>query len=219
MQVQEIRRRLLARASALNIAAGSEEAALDALLDREIDVPAPTADECRTYYDAHPELFTAGALIEADHILFAVGERVPLEALLERAEEVLSSALAAPETFGELARNYSNCPSGALNGNLGQLSRSDVVPEFWKAIESLDGIGIVPRLVETRFGLHVVRLVRRIEGKPLPFETVHERIAQFLTARRLRVALREYAHGLLHEAEETQEAHADHGGATLSLIG
>ncbi|HEU0198902.1 MAG TPA: peptidylprolyl isomerase [Burkholderiaceae bacterium] len=218
MQVQEIRRRLLARASALNIAAGTEEAALDALLDREVEVPAPTAAECRAYYDAHPELFTAGALIEADHILFAVSERVPLDGLRKRAEEVLSSALAAPETFGELARNYSNCPSGALNGNLGQLSHGDVVPEFWKAIECFDGIGVLPRLVETRFGLHVVRLVRRIEGKPLPFEAVHARIAQFLTTRRLRVALREYAHGLLHEAEQAQEAHGDHGGAVLSLI-
>ena len=33
--------------------------AIEALLDREVHTPEPTADECRRWYDAHPQAFAA----------------------------------------------------------------------------------------------------------------------------------------------------------------
>jgi peptidyl-prolyl cis-trans isomerase C len=46
--------------------------------------------------------------------------------------------------------------------------------------------------VETRYGLHVVRLDRRIEGRDLPFELVRERIAEYLDESVRRRALSQY---------------------------
>jgi len=200
MLVQDIRDRLLARARELGLDGDSEERLLDALLDQEVRAPQPTETDCLGFYHEHPELFRSGDLVEADHILFAVTDGVRLIALRQLAQQVLDSARAEPARFAALALEYSNCPSGRVGGNLGQLSRGDVVPEFWQAVASFAGIGIVPTLVETRHGLHVVRVRRRIEGRVLPYEAVQPRIATRLAQRSLEQALRDYAHGLMHEA-------------------
>jgi peptidyl-prolyl cis-trans isomerase C len=205
MLVQDIRDRLLARARGLGLEGDSEERLLDALLDHEVQAPLPTEAECRAFYDEHPELFRSGDLVEADHILFAVTDGVRLNALRQRAQQVLDSARADPARFATLALEYSNCPSAQVGGSLGQLSRGDVVPEFWQAVAAFAGIGIVPALVETRHGLHVVRVTRRIEGHALPYEAVRPRIADRLADLGLRQALRDYAHGVMHEA-----VHHDH---------
>ena len=201
MQVQDIRSRLLERARALGLGADTEERLLDALLDREVQVSAPTEDDCRRYYAERPDLFRSGDLVEADHILFAVTDGVPLPALRSRAQQVLDDVLAEPERFAPLAAEFSNCPSAQVGGNLGQLSRGDVVPEFWQAIAQSAGTGVLPGLVESRYGLHIVRVSRRIEGRTLPFEAVQPQIAARLAERNLQQALREYAHALMHEAE------------------
>jgi len=211
MQVADIRRHLVERARALGLAADSEEALLDALLEREVAVPAPAEDECRRHYDEHRRLFRSGDLIEADHILFAVTDNVPLAPLRERAQQVLEAVLAEPARFGALAAECSNCPSAQVGGNLGQLSRGDVVPEFWQAIDAFAGTGILPSLVETRYGLHVLRINRRIDGRALPYESVREAIAARLAERNLQRALRDYAHSLLHEGEAADAAAAPAG--------
>jgi peptidyl-prolyl cis-trans isomerase C len=200
MQIQQIRERLLARAAALGIERETEEATIDALLEREVSVPPPTEAECRRYYVQHPRQFRTGGLAEVDHILFAVTESVPLALLRERAESTLREMLAAPENFAARAAELSNCPSGSVGGSLGQLSRDAVAPEFWNAIEMFGTTGVIPRLVETRFGLHIVRVAHYAEGQQLPFEAVADRIAAYLADRNLRVALRGYAHTLVHDA-------------------
>jgi peptidyl-prolyl cis-trans isomerase C len=205
MLIQDIRDRLLARARELGLEGDSEERLLDALLDREVQAPLPTEADCLAFYHEHPDLFRSGDLVEADHILFAVTDGVRLIELRQRAQQVLDTARSDPARFAALALEYSNCPSAQVGGNLGQLSRRDVVPEFWQAVATFAGIGVLPTLVETRYGLHVVRVTRRIEGRVLPYDTVQPRIADRLAERGLEHALRDYAHGLLHEA-----AHHDH---------
>lgn len=201
MEIQRIRERLLERAAALGIERDTEEATIDALLEREVVVPPPTDAECRRYYAQHPQRFRAGALAEVDHILFAVTDAVPLAPLRERAEAALREVLAAPESFAARATALSNCPSGRVGGSLGQITRDSVVPEFWQAVESFGAPGIVPKLVETRYGLHIVRVARYVAGESLPYEAVAERIAAHLADRNLRVALREYAHALAHDED------------------
>ncbi len=203
MQVQEIRSRLVERAQALGLKADSEEGLLDALLEREVEVPAPTLAECEHYFARHPELFRSGDLIEADHILFAVTERVPLAALRERAQQVLDLVLAEPDRLAALAAEYSNCPSAQVGGNLGQLSRAEVAPEFWAAVERFGKAGLMPELIETRYGLHIVRVNRIATGRALPFEVVQPQIRARLEERNLQRALREYAHALVHTSEQS----------------
>ena len=53
--------------------------------------------------------------------------------------------------------------------------------------------------VESRYGLHVVRVRRRIEGRTVPYEQARPRIAAWLEERNLRQALRMYALDLMPE--------------------
>ncbi len=51
---------------------------------------------------------------------------------------------------------------------------------------------VAPAPVRTRFGLHVVKVERRIDGRELPFEMVHERIAAWLDEKVRRTAIQQY---------------------------
>ena len=133
-----------------------------------------------------------------DGDVLARGLPAPLAALRERALAALDELRAAPERFAQRAAELSNCPSAQVGGNLGQLARESVVPEFWQALMASDGTGVLPALVETRYGLHIVRVARRVAGRALPFEAVQPQIMQRLSELGLKRALREYAHALVH---------------------
>ena len=57
--------------------------------------------------------------------------------------------------------------------------------------------------VATRFGHHVIRLDRRIEGRQLPFELVRERIADYLVDRARHTAIAQFVARLAARAQIT----------------
>lgn len=187
-----LRRILLDEAVRLDIAGSDDEATLDALLEKEVQVPTPDEQTCRRYYSRHPERFTVGQLLEVDHILFQVTPQIQLEALRGLAQDTLNMLMADPAQFAEQARSLSNCPSGAVGGSLGQLTRGDTVPEFERAVFAMQASELLPRLLETRYGLHIVRVNRRIEGRLLPYEEVAEGIADALAAASRDTAWKQY---------------------------
>ena len=197
-----IRELLLQRAGALGLANdGSDDDLIDALIAREVRTPEPTDSECLRYYESHQAQFRSGDLVEASHILFAVTPNAPLAAIRARAEAALKELLAEPGRFADLAAKLSNCPSGAQGGNLGQLGRGDTVPEFETALFEGSAVGVLPRLVNTRHGFHIVLVSRRIEGRQVPFEPVARRIAEYLSESVRRKALQQYVRLLAAEAE------------------
>ena len=133
-----------------------------------------------------------GELIEADHILFQVTPGVNLDMLRAHAKVVLDELMADPSRFAEVAREQSNCPSAAVGGSLGQLGRGDTVPEFERAVFALPAGGLLPQLLETRHGLHIVRVTRRIEGRMLAYEQVAQQIAHALSSVSRDTAWRQY---------------------------
>lgn len=58
--------------------------------------------------------------------------------------------------FATIATNYSTGGAGANGGELGFLSRDDVVPEFARAAFNLN-IGDISGVVKTQFGYHIIR--------------------------------------------------------------
>jgi peptidyl-prolyl cis-trans isomerase C len=195
-----LRHVLLDEAVLQNIHADSDEALIDALLVKAVPPVTPEESECRRHYEQNVQRFTVGELVEAEHILFQVTPNLDLEGLRKRAEKTLAELLDNPALFAERARVQSNCPSGEVGGNLGQLGRGSTVPEFEKIIFSMPVGTIFPRLVETRFGLHIVRVARRIEGNLLPYEKVAEQIRTVLRAARQDSAWRQYLKLLVSKA-------------------
>lgn len=177
-----------------------EDALINRLIEMEVSSPTPTESECEIYYRKNLNQFRQGDLVEASHILFQVTPNVPLDALRAKAEELLQQVLAHPEQFKELARTYSNCTSAEVGGNLGQLSKGQTVPEFERAIFGLESGETAPKLVESRFGLHIVRVEHRVEGHTLPFEMIREQLAQFLAEQVRTRALKQYLQILVGQA-------------------
>lgn len=190
-----VRQRLLARATLVGLK-GTEDEVIEQLLEKEVPDAESADKECRRYYEQNPLRFTAGALVEASHILFAITARVPPERLRAKAAEVHAMAHRNPARFADLAREYSNCPSAAQGGALGQLARGDVVPEFGRAVLEGELLGVLPDLVTTRFGFHVVLVARRISGRLLPYEKAKTKVAAFLRRRVAERAIGEYVRGL-----------------------
>jgi peptidyl-prolyl cis-trans isomerase C len=192
-----------------------EDDVIAQVLESEVATPKPSPDECRRYYDTHPERFTSGDLVEARHILFAIMPGTPVMALREHAERVLAELKATPDQFTARAQELSNCPSGQQGGNLGQFGRGEMVPEFDQTVFGTPATGVLPTLAATRYGFHIIAVERRIPGKRLPFETVTDRVAEYLAARVEERALKQYVEVLAGRAEI---AGTDLAGAASPLV-
>ncbi|MDR3101276.1 MAG: peptidylprolyl isomerase [Paraburkholderia sp.] len=198
--VRELLRQRAAQLELIDAADVLDDDVLEALLARELRTPEPTPEDCRRFYEQHPTRFIRNEIVYASHILFAVTERVPLALLRQKAEETLNALLAAPDTFEARARELSNCPSAGVGGSLGQLMRGDTVPEFESALFDHPEEGLLPRLVRTRFGFHLVRIERRVAGEPVAFEDAAGDIARFLAERVRHKAIQQYVSILASEA-------------------
>ncbi len=183
-------------------------AAIEALLDRELAVPEPDEDACRRHFAAHAARYTVGERARLRHILFAVTPGVDLDALRRRAEACLidlrargrDEAASADDRFAAAARELSNCPSGADGGALGWLTAADCAPEFAREVFGQAAVGVLPRLVRSRFGLHVIEVLEREAGASPPFEQVRAAVAQSLRQQAFATALRQYLQVLAADA-------------------
>jgi peptidyl-prolyl cis-trans isomerase C len=105
------------------------------------------------------------------------------------------------ENFVNAARVSSNCPSGAQGGDLGWLNAADCAPEFARELFGHAEVGVLPRLVHSRFGLHVVEVQARAPGVAQSFDAVRGAVAMSLRQLTYVTALRQYLQLLAGEAE------------------
>ena len=179
-------------------------AAIDTLLERALNVPDPSAETCRRYHAAHMGKFATGERARVRHILFAVTPGVDVVALRKRAEATLLDVRChdgkAGDPFADAARRLSNCPSGAEGGDLGTLTADDCAPEFAREIFGKAQIGVLPHLVRSRFGFHVVEVLAREPGVAQSFDAVHGAVSNSLRQLSYVTALRQYLRLLAGEA-------------------
>jgi peptidyl-prolyl cis-trans isomerase C len=168
-------------------------AAIEQLLDRELALPEPSEEACRRWHAAHGAKLAVGERVHARHVLFAVTPGVPINSLRPRAEACLLELRCEDggSRFAEVAAATSNCPSGAEGGDLGWLLAADCAPEFARELFGQATIGVLPRLVATRFGLHVVEVLAREAGNQPPFEAVRSAVTQTLRQQAFATALRQ----------------------------
>lgn len=178
--------------------------AIEELLERALQVPEPSEEACRRYHAAHPTLAGEGERLRLRHVLFAVTPGVDVKLLRQRAESVLLDLRCADDggtRFAESARQWSNCPSGAEGGDLGWLTPEDCAPEFAREVFGSQEVGVLARLVHSRFGLHVVQVCARKPAQPQAFDQVQASIALVLRQQAWVNALRQYLQLLAGAAE------------------
>ncbi len=75
----------------------------------------------------------------------------------KKAKEVLEK-INKGESFAEMARKYSDCPSAKNKGDLGWFGKGRMVPEFERAaFEGEKGKVVGP--VKTEFGYHLIKIL------------------------------------------------------------
>ncbi|MFZ2650859.1 MAG: peptidylprolyl isomerase [Burkholderiaceae bacterium] len=182
--------------------------AIDALLERELQLPDPSDEACRRHFAAHPARYRTGERVRVRHILFAVTPGMDVVKLRNRAEACLLDVRCHDgkvqggdnDGFAKSARELSNCPSGDQGGELGWLGATDCAPEFAREMFGPIEVGVLPRLVHSRFGLHVVEVLEREPGMAQTFEAVRGAVAMALRQQTYVTALRQFLQLLAGEA-------------------
>jgi peptidyl-prolyl cis-trans isomerase C len=178
--------------------------AIEALLECELQVPEPGEEALRRHHEANRAAYVQGDRLRLRHVLFAVTPGVDVQALRRHAEGVLLElrcAETASDAFARAAEAHSNCPSREAGGGLGWLSRAECAPEFAREVFGHEGLGVLPRLVHSRFGLHVVEVLEREPGRSPAFEEVRGAVLLSLKQQAWINALRQYLQLLAGEAE------------------
>lgn len=203
-----VRELLLQRAAAAGIAwtadeAQSEERAIEELLRRELKLPTPDAEAHRRYYENNRQRFRAQDLFEASHILYLAPREDAEARTVARAAAARALALLSqdPDRFAEIAKAESRCASAGEGGHLGQIAAGETASEIDTFLHNLEDGQLCPVPIETDYGVHVLKLHRRMPGKQFLFEEVEPAIARELRAAAWRRAVSGYITLLAGEAD------------------
>ncbi len=138
--------------------------------------------EVERYYNDNIELFSTPEQVRASHILFKT-EGKDEAAVRAAAEKVLQEAKGGAD-FAALAKKHSEDESNAaLGGDLDYFSRGRMVPEFEAAVFGAQP-GLLPNLVKTGYGFHIIKVVDAKAGTTRTFEEVQAQIREQLVGER-----------------------------------
>lgn len=203
-QALVVRQLLIAQAikHGIELVVNDEEKALQKLLSERVKYNDPTEQDCHRYFENNPQKFSTLPLMEVNHILLAAAkDDLPArETAKHQAKDVICQLHHDPLLFPTLANQYSACPSKEVGGSLGQLSKGQTVPEFERQLMLLP-TGLADKAIESRYGFHVVNITRKIEGKPLEYSMVADKVRGYLTHRASRLAIQAFIQELIERAD------------------
>ncbi len=160
--------------------------AVNKLLEAVVGTKVAVTDaDAKTFYDQNLDKFQEEEAVRASHILIRVApdadEAAKTKARAE-AEAVLKQIKAGGD-FAALAREHSQDGSAAQGGDLNFFTRGQMVPAFETAAFALKP-GQVSGIVETQFGLHIIKVTDRRPARTVPFTEVTARIKDYLTSQK-----------------------------------
>ena len=121
--------------------------------------------------------------VHARHILLKLNDAMSEEEkarIRKQAEQIAEEMKhASDEEFATRAREISQGPSATKGGDLGWFRRGDMVPAFEQAAFALKP-GETSGVVQTPFGLHIIRVVERQHVDPNSFEARRHEIQNIL---------------------------------------
>ena len=181
----------------------AEDAAIRILIEKEVKAPKASEDEALRYYENNKNRFISEAIYEARHILLPVkqGNEKARELVNKEALGLIEILKKDMGKFSKLAKEFSACSSKEQGGNLGQLTSGSTVKEFEEKLHIMREGELYPQPVATPFGVHIIVLDRKIEGREIPFEMAKSRIIDWLEAASWSKAISQYIGMLAGKAE------------------
>lgn len=133
--------------------------------------------ELRDFYQKNFDQYRSNESYRPSQILFLVPKEVTPEEIQEirkKCQKVFEKVKGG-EDFGEMALLYSEDISAKDRGDLGYFKRGELLPELEKEALRLQ-VGEVSGIIRTNLGFHIIKLLDRKGGTPLPFEEVKEKV-------------------------------------------
>jgi len=133
--------------------------------------------EWRDFYQKNMDRYQDIPSYRPAHILFVIPKEAAPEMVQEirkRCQRVLEK-IKGGEDFGEMAMLYSEDVSGKDRGDLGYLKKGELLPAFEKEAFRLQ-VGEISGIIRTDFGFHIIKLLDRKGGIPIPFEEIKEKV-------------------------------------------
>jgi len=157
--------------------------------------------EIQDYFSAHSGNYQVDEAFHARQIFFAIPAAATEDQqkkILEKAEKVLREAKSGAD-FAELAKKYSDDPSGKEGGDLGFLNKGELLPEFEKALISMR-VGEVSELVRTSAGIHIIKLEDYREGKTQSLDSAKREVEDLLYKQKSEERFSQWLDGLRKNA-------------------
>ena len=153
----------------------------------------------RRYYERNIETYTTPPEVRARHILLRLPGDADDAAKTERRKQLqeVRERIVAGVDFAEEAKEVSQDMTKEKGGDLGWFKPGEMVPAFENAAFGLQP-GEMSDIVESPFGLHLIKVEERREGGQQPIEEVREEIVAILAE--------EMAQRELEEARDTFRA-------------
>jgi peptidyl-prolyl cis-trans isomerase C len=160
-----------------------QDMAISKMIEAEIAAKiAVKPEQVTDFYAKNPDQFKEGESVRASHILIAVPKGADAAAKAQaraKAEGVLKDVKAGKD-FAALAKEHSADPgSAAQGGDLGFFQQGQMVGPFNDAAFSL-APGAISDVVETDFGLHIIKVVEKKPGRTIPLDDVKPQVEQYL---------------------------------------
>lgn len=147
-------------------------------------------EEMKRYYQLHSKDFFRP---ERVHVLQIV---VPT---IEEATKLRQEIISGSTTFESAARQYSLSPDAAKGGDIGFFSKSEKIEAFDEAFSV--AVGAVSKPVNSRYGVHLFKVLERQVRKPLSFQEAKPDLAKLLRKGKEARVYKEWATKQLKDAE------------------
>ena len=147
---------------------------VDQLIHNEYAQITISDEEIAQYYEEYESFFFQPEKRKISHIL--IEDKEEAELLLNQLNDGIID-------FETTAKEKSICPSAEKNGDLGYISRGQMVPEFEEASFSLEA-GNLSDIVKTEFGYHIIKCYDIQEEKQLSLEEAGDNIKSILTSQK-----------------------------------
>lgn len=160
-------------------------------------------EELEQYYRDNEYRLTLPEEVRVRHILLSwkpLGKPDDKAALYQQMEAILEKARAG-EDFAKLASEYSEDSSRLEGGDVGFFRRGQMVPAFEAAAFELKQPGDISAIVESPFGLHIIRLEERKQAQLTPLDEIREQLRDHISEEKVAKVEADEKARLLAEAE------------------
>ncbi len=160
-----------------------------------------TDNEIAEYYHDHRDRFSLAAArrISAIFLPYAANATPANQAAARRRAEQIRMLSQEGADFAELAGKFSQGPHRGKGGDIGYVTRGEILPDLEEAAFSMNP-NAAPAIVETATGVHVLMVSAERPGRVIPLSEARPRIQATLTEQKQGEKYREWIDKLMAES-------------------